>query len=64
MRPLLAAGRQPGTYNAVPILVWFVRLLPLMTYLTRLTSTCLTESRCRASHSTIGHLGPEASARS
>ena len=54
--------RGQGSYRAQPILIWFVRLLPFMTYLTRLTSTCFTESRCRASHSTMGTSGPRLSA--
>jgi hypothetical protein len=35
-------------------LIWFARLPVFMTYLTRLTSTCFTEFRSRASHSTMG----------
>ena len=65
VRPNGAARRVPGGDNPPGVqarLIWFVRLLPLMTYLTRLTSTCFTESRCRASHSTMGTSGPRLSA--
>ena len=40
------------------MLIWFARLPVFMTYLTRLTSTFFTDSRSRASHSTMGVSGP------
>ena len=54
----------PRLIPATPqsMLIWFLRRLPLITCLTRLTSTCFTESRSRASHSTMGTSGPRLSA--
>jgi hypothetical protein len=51
---------EEGFFNQA--LPWISGLLLAMTYLTRLTSTCLTESRCLASHSTTATSGPRASA--
>ena len=63
-RRVLAVLKYPALRPRTPQprLIRSGRLLRLITYLTRLTSTCLTESRSRASHSTIGTPGPRLSA--